>query len=80
MADSKKLKDRARDELFSHINRCGVLQAADEDQEAWLEETMAYMGERYPDLTAPDLKELYQVGLRFCRPPIPHGAGAQQPG
>jgi hypothetical protein len=36
MTDRNQLKDRARDELFSHINRCGVLQAAHEDQEHWL--------------------------------------------
>jgi len=75
MTDRAKLKDRARDELFSHINRCGVLQAADKDQEQWLEETMEYLGERYPDLSEADLKELYTVGLRFCRPAIAHGNG-----
>ncbi len=73
MTDRARLKDRARDELFSHINRCGVLQASDKDQEQWLEETMEYLGERYPDLTETDLKELYTVGLRFCRPAIAHG-------
>jgi hypothetical protein len=73
MTDKNKLKDRARDELFSHINRCGVLQAADKDQEEWLEETMGYLGERYPDLSEVDLRELYTVGLRFCRPAIAHG-------
>jgi hypothetical protein len=73
MTDRSKLKDRARDELFSHINRCGVLQAADKDQEEWLDETMGYLGERYPDLTDVDLRELYTVGLRFCRPAIAHG-------
>ena len=77
MADSKKLNDRARDELFSHINRCGVLQAEDKDQEHWLDETMGYLGERYPDLTDGDLKELYTVGLRFCRPPIQHRTGVK---
>jgi len=77
MTDRARLKDRARDELFSHINRCGVLQAADKDQEQWLEETMEYLGERYPDLSEADLKELYTVGLRFCRPAIAHGNGRQ---
>jgi hypothetical protein len=76
MTDRSKLKDRARDELFSHINRCGVLQAADKDQEEWLEETMGYLGERYPDLAEADLRELYTVGLRFCRPAIAHGRGS----
>ncbi len=73
MTDKNKLKDRARDELFSHINRCGVLQAAEDEQKHWMDETMEYLGERYPDLSDSDLKELYAVGMRFCRPAIPHG-------
>jgi hypothetical protein len=73
MSDKSKLKDRARDELFSHINRCGVLQADEEDQKHWMEETMEYLAERYPDLTDQDLQELYTLGMRFCRPAIPHG-------
>ena len=78
MTDRNKLKDRARDELFSHINRCGVLQAAEEDQKHWMDETMEYLGERYPDLADADLQELYTVGMRFCRPAIPHGRPDQQ--
>lgn len=70
----EKLKDRARDELFSHINRCGVLKAEDEDQRTWMDETIEYIGERYPDLTDSDLQELHAVGMRFCKPAIPHGA------
>lgn len=73
MTDKNSLKDRARDELFSHINRCGVLEAADDDQEQWLNETMDYLSERYPDLGESDLAELYRVGLAFCRPAIRHG-------
>ena len=73
MNDRNKLKDRARDELFSHINRCGVLEAAEEDQKVWMDETMEYLGERYPDLGESDLRDLYTLGMRFCRPAIPHG-------
>jgi hypothetical protein len=73
MTNKSKLKDRARDELFSHINRCGVLGAGEEHQTQWMEETMDYLAERYPDLSDSDLKELYTVGMRFCRPAIPHG-------
>ncbi len=78
MTDRNQLKDRARDELFSHINRCGVLQAAHEDQEQWLDETMEYLGERFPDLGEADLHELRTLGLRFCRPAIPHGKEAAE--
>ena len=70
----EKLMDRARDELFSHINRCGVLQAAEEDQQHWMTETIDYLGERYPDLTESDLGQLHEIGLRFCKPAIAHGA------
>ena len=70
----EKLMEKARDELFSHINRCGVLDATRDDQTTWMDETIDYIGERYPDLGDADLKELYEVGMRFCRPAIPHGA------
>jgi len=76
MTDRNKLKDRARDELFSHINRCGVLEAAHEDQEHWLQETMEYLGDRYPDLDDTDLGDLYRVGMAFCRPAIANGKKA----
>ena len=32
--------DRVRDELFSHIRRCGVLEAENEEREKWFTETM----------------------------------------
>ena len=70
----EKLLDRARDELFSHINRCGVLAAAEEDQRQWMDETIDYIGERYPDLTDGDLQGLHEIGIRFCKPAIAHGA------
>ena len=71
---NEKLKDRARDELFSHINRCGVLHASPEDQGQWMNETIEYIGERYLDLTDGDLQELCGIGIRFCKPAIAHGA------
>jgi hypothetical protein len=71
----EKLLDRARDELFSHVHRCGVLQAAEADQRHWMDETIDYIGERYPDLTDADLRDLHAIGIRFCKPAIAHGAG-----
>ena len=65
-----KLLDRARDELFSHINRCGVLHASPEDQQTWMTETIDYIAERYPDLGDTELDQLQQIGLRFCQPAI----------
>ncbi len=62
--------DRARDELFSHIHRCGVLEANVDDQDSWMNETMGYLAERYPDLGEKDLVRLKAVGMRFCQPVI----------
>ena len=70
----EKLLDRARDELFSHVHRCGVLQAAVEDQSTWMDETIDYISERYPDLTDDDLKGLHEIGVRFFKPAIAHGS------
>ncbi|MDX1395043.1 MAG: hypothetical protein R3195_11655 [Gemmatimonadota bacterium] len=68
--------DRARDELFSHIQRCDVLEAADEDREAWLVETLAYMAERYPALMPNEREELETLARRYMKPPVPHGKEA----
>jgi len=68
-----KLMDRARDELFSHINRCGVLQASPEDQKTWMDETIDYLAERFPDLSDLHLDQLHSIGVRFCQPAIGHG-------
>ena len=62
--------ERARDELFSHIHRCGVLDAAAADQDVWMTETVEYLAERYPDLEVADLAKLKKVGLQFCKPVI----------
>jgi len=62
--------DRARDELFSHIHRCGVLQAHVDDQDSWMTETIEYLAERYPDLGVRELSELKAVGMQFCKPVI----------
>ncbi len=62
--------ERARDELFSHIHRCGVLNADSADQDVWMTETVEYLGERYPDLQVNDLVRLKAVGMQFCQPVI----------
>src|SRR5579885_922355 len=61
--------EEARDELFQHIMRCGVVGAAPEDQNDWFNETMAYMTERYPELPAEQIQELRKLGERFSQPP-----------
>ena len=67
--------DKARDELFSHINRCGVLEATEDQQKEWMDDTLQFIEERYPDLNATELKQLEQLGMRYCRPVIRHGKG-----
>lgn len=62
--------ERARDELFSHIHRCGVLNADAADQDVWMTETVEYLAERYPDLGVSDLARLKKVGMQFCKPVI----------
>jgi hypothetical protein len=65
--------ETARDELFRVIRECGVIDAHEEDKGPWMEETVAFMAERYPDLSAAELGALRDLGLRFCQPVIPHG-------
>ncbi|MGH7560832.1 MAG: hypothetical protein ACRENB_07415 [Gemmatimonadales bacterium] len=62
--------DQARDELFSHILRCGVTEAEPEQQKEWMDDTMQYLAERYPDLGEDELLQVRQLGERFCRPVV----------
>ncbi len=61
--------DEARDELFQHIMTCGVIGAESADQSEWFEDTMRYLGDRYHELSANDLKQLRVLGERFVQPP-----------
>lgn len=65
--------DRARNELFSAIRQCGVIGAEPAEQAEWMGETVEFLAERYPDLTATEKEQLQQIGMRFCQPVIPHG-------
>jgi len=62
--------DQARDELFSQILRCGVTEAEPEHQKEWMDDTMQYLSERYPDLSETDLAQVRTLGERFCRPVV----------
>jgi len=62
--------DQARDELFSHILRCGVMEAEPEHQKDWFDDTMQYLTERYTDLAQEDLATLRTLGERYCRPVV----------
>ena len=71
--------EQARDELFSHILRCGVLEAAPEHQKEWFDDTMLYLADRYVDLEEQDLEQLRTLGERYCRPVVarPATVGAE---
>lgn len=62
--------EQARDELFSHILRCGVLEATSEHQKEWFDDTMLYLGDRYEDLSENEMGELRVLGERYCRPVV----------
>jgi hypothetical protein len=59
---------QARDELFSHILRCGVIDALPEHQKDWFDDTMGYVAERYEDLSKEELGQLRMLGERYCQP------------
>ena len=65
--------DLARDELFSHIQRCGVLDAEDTERQEWMSDTVEYLRERYPALSDGEASELQAIGHRYCQPAIPFG-------
>lgn len=71
---SKTKLEKARDELFSHIQRCDVLEAQKDHRLEWLSETVDFMAERFPGLSEIELAQLEVMGKRYLRPPIPHGA------
>jgi hypothetical protein len=62
--------DQARDELFSHILRCGVLEAEQEHQKDWFDDTMQYLADRYLDLSNEDLANVRVLGERYCQPVV----------
>jgi hypothetical protein len=59
---------QARDELFSHILRCGVIDALPEHQKDWFDDTMLYLADRYEALTEEELAQLRVLGERFSQP------------
>ena len=64
---------KARDELMSHIQRCGVLDAEKEHRKEWLDDTIDYMAGRYTRLSELELAQLELMGRQYLKPVIPHG-------
>ena len=61
--------EQARDEMFQHIMRCGVIGAEPEHQGEWFDQTMAYLSERYHELSQGEMNDLRTLGERFVQPP-----------
>lgn len=60
--------EEARDEMFQHIMKCGVIGSTGEDQKDWFDGTMTYLAERYHELTPRQVGELRVLGERFSQP------------
>lgn len=58
----------ARDELFQHIISCDVVGSHPDHRKEWFDETIAYMADRYPELTPVELADLRTLGERFAQP------------
>ena len=61
--------EQARDEMFQHIMRCGVIGSEPEHQGEWFDQTMAYLSERYHELSQGEMNDLRTLGERFVQPP-----------
>lgn len=68
MATQPSPFDQARDELFQHIMRCGVIGSEEEHMKEWFDETMAYLAERYHELNKKEVADLRTLGERFAAP------------
>jgi hypothetical protein len=60
--------EEARDEMFQHVMKCGVIGAAPEDQKDWFDATMTYLADRYHELSPRQINELRVLGERFSQP------------
>jgi hypothetical protein len=60
--------EEARDEMFQHVMKCGVIGATAEDQKEWFDGTMSYLAERYHELSPKQIAELRVLGERFSQP------------
>jgi hypothetical protein len=62
--------DQARDEMFQHVMRCGVIGSEPEHQKEWFDETMTYLADRYHELSKKEIADLRVLGERFAAPTI----------
>ena len=69
--------EEARDEMFQHIMQCGVIGCEPDDQAQWFDDTIAYLADRFSELTQKDLGQLRVLGERFVQPPKALSPSAQ---
>ncbi len=60
--------EEARDEMFQHIMKSGVIGATPDDQKEWFDGAMTYIAERYHELSPKQIAELRVLGERFSQP------------
>lgn len=60
--------EAARDELFQHVMRCGVIGSDAADMKEWFDNTLDYLQDRYHELSPTQLGELRVLGERFAEP------------
>jgi hypothetical protein len=60
--------EEARDEMFQHIMKSGVIGAQPDDQKEWFDGAMGYLAERYHELSPKQISELRVLGERFSQP------------
>ncbi|MEO8449362.1 MAG: hypothetical protein ABI647_06210 [Gemmatimonadota bacterium] len=47
-----------------------MTEADPEHQKEWIDDTMQYLGERYPELGEEELTQVRTLGERFCKPVV----------
>lgn len=60
--------EEARDEMFQHIMKSGVIGSQPDDQKEWFDGAMSYLAERYHELSPRQIGELRVLGERFSQP------------
>jgi hypothetical protein len=70
-----RLFSEVQEELISHLLRSNVTELAPAGQQAWLEDTIAYLGDRHPRLSGAALRRLRSLAEGY----LSHGT-LQEPG
>ena len=60
-----RLLAEAQEELISHLLRSNVTEMAPALQQAWLDDTIAYLGDRHPRLSGTAVRRLRTLADRY---------------